>query len=218
MQTVKGASGKNGLGFTLIELLIVVAIIAILAAIAVPNFLEAQTRSKVSRVKADLRTAATAIESYAVDWNRPPPGVQELSINLNDPRSGAVLRGVVWTRLTTPIAYVTSMIYDPFVEKGNQDNRLNFTYQTFVILTGGSGPRQAAYKGSYLFGYTWGISSWGPWRASEVVAGPNGMPYILATTNSEGGPGGFVYDPTNGTVSAGMLIRTNKGIYIGPGS
>ena len=57
--------------FTLIELLIVVAIIAILAAIAVPNFLEAQTRAKVSRVQSDLRTLATGIESYTVDNNKP---------------------------------------------------------------------------------------------------------------------------------------------------
>ena len=60
-------------GFTLIELLIVVAIIAILAAIAVPNFLEAQTRAKVSRSKADLRTLATGVESYALDWQKYPP-------------------------------------------------------------------------------------------------------------------------------------------------
>src|SRR5690349_11907880 len=59
--------------FTLIELLIVVAIIAILAAIAVPNFLEAQTRSKVSRAKADMRTMVTGLESYAVDNNKYPP-------------------------------------------------------------------------------------------------------------------------------------------------
>src|SRR6266545_3682317 len=53
-------------GFTLIELLIVVAIIAVLAAIAVPNFLEAQTRAKVSRCKADLKTIATAFEAYVL--------------------------------------------------------------------------------------------------------------------------------------------------------
>ncbi len=64
-------------GFTLIELLIVVAIIAILAAIAVPNFLEAQTRAKVSRVKSDMRTVATALESYRVDGNKYPPDFQD---------------------------------------------------------------------------------------------------------------------------------------------
>ena len=68
-------------GFTLIELLIVVAIIAILAAIAVPNFLEAQVRAKVSRAKSDMRTIATALESYAVDHNRHPIGGNEGSGN-----------------------------------------------------------------------------------------------------------------------------------------
>ena len=58
--------------FTLIELLIVVAIIAILAAIAVPNFLEAQMRAKVSRCNADMRTIATGLESYRVDNNSLP--------------------------------------------------------------------------------------------------------------------------------------------------
>ena len=56
-------------GFTLIELLIVVAIIGIIAAIAIPNLLNAINRGKQKRTMADMRSIATAVESYSVDWN-----------------------------------------------------------------------------------------------------------------------------------------------------
>ncbi len=81
--------------FTLIELLIVVAIIGILAAIAVPNFLNAQTRAKLARTEADLKALETALESYRLD-NNAYPATYELF------------------RLTTPIAFMTYFPEDPF--------------------------------------------------------------------------------------------------------
>lgn len=56
-------------GFTLIELLIVVAIIGIIAAIAIPNLLNAIDRGRQKRTMADIRSVGTAIESYSVDNN-----------------------------------------------------------------------------------------------------------------------------------------------------
>ena len=63
---------RNNKGFTLIELLIVVAIIGIIVAIAIPNLLNAIQRAKQKRTMGDMRTAGTAAEAYAVDFNHYP--------------------------------------------------------------------------------------------------------------------------------------------------
>lgn len=69
---------RKGKGFTLIELLIVVAIIGILAAIAIPNLMSAQRRSRYSRAAADTKTATTQMIVYANDKNMYPVSMQEL--------------------------------------------------------------------------------------------------------------------------------------------
>lgn len=59
--------GRGHHGFTLIELLVVVAVIGILAALAVPNLLNAMHRAKQKRTMADLRSVAQSVEQYAID-------------------------------------------------------------------------------------------------------------------------------------------------------
>lgn len=61
---------KNRAGFTLVEIMIVVAIIALLAAIAVPGFIRARKRSQATRILEDLRMIDAAVDQYAVETNK----------------------------------------------------------------------------------------------------------------------------------------------------
>src|SRR4030081_3012598 len=70
-------------GFTLVEIMIVVAIIALLAAIAVPGFLRARKRSQASRIINDLRLIDSAVDQYAIENNK---------------ASGASVPVVEWTK------------------------------------------------------------------------------------------------------------------------
>ncbi|MEW6233924.1 MAG: prepilin-type N-terminal cleavage/methylation domain-containing protein [Candidatus Omnitrophota bacterium] len=100
----------NRKAFTLIELLIVVAIIGVLAAIAVPNFLNAQMRAKIANVQAELRNLSSALEMYRMDRGMYPPW-------------RTFQNGDIWPvsrrlhPLTTPISYMSSIGQDPFLKK-----------------------------------------------------------------------------------------------------
>jgi prepilin-type N-terminal cleavage/methylation domain-containing protein len=81
---------KRG-GFTLVEIMIVVAIIALLAAIAVPGFLRARKRSQATRILNDLRMIDSSVDQYAIETNRKtadPVGVKDWTSYL---KSGTIL-------------------------------------------------------------------------------------------------------------------------------
>ncbi len=216
--------------FTLIELLIVVAIIAILAAIAVPNFMEAQTRAKVTRVKNDQRTAATAIESYAVDNTRVPIGQKECTTdqgatgpNTFDSTQSRARTDFIWRQLTTPIAYMMSPPKDIFSEmagritssegKGTQFLMRYESVTPTVVLGGGAcmGSNWDKMRGR---GISWYVFALGPSRRWSPAGGSGSVSNAMAGKPDVDGKANYpsmFYDATNGTSSYGFLVRSNRG-------
>ncbi len=165
-------------GFTLIELLIVVAIIGILAAIAVPNFLNAQVRAKVTRVEADFRTLATALESYHLSFGNYP--VAHL-IDRKIASGTAISR---FSALTTPISFISFYPADPFGRKreGNEFHTAVYDYydwESAKIANNAPG----STRGSY-----WRIASAGPDKIQNVGFAVD-------------------YDSSNGLNSRGDIVR-----------
>lgn len=206
-------------GFTLIELLIVVAIIAILAAIAVPNFLEAQVRSKVSRAKSDMRSYATGIESYYVDNNSYPvrgrtgaPGsvesINRYLVNMTTPPPGLQLINSFGARtstllhntMTTPISYVTSYFPDPFMDSKGA----TFGYYTdtngWILYSMGPDTDQEPNGGDLENGSAHSVET--------VYTSTVSQPSVLLISGA--GTQAYTYDPTNGTVSPGDVWRVKQ--------
>jgi len=188
-------SFRKGKGFTLIELLIVVAIIGILAAIAVPNFLNAQTRARIARTNSDLRALSVALESYFIDRNKYPPNVTHLTVIDLKP-------------LTTPVSYIAGVGFkDIFKAKqqnksgqmtGNdQESYLFFNY----LYDGNNWIKQIGRQDLSTNGYC--LSSWGPDRLQDAIE----WVYILSRDGNPEGARNMMYAPSNGLVSGGDIGR-----------
>lgn len=204
--------------FTLIELLIVVAIIAILAAIAVPNFLEAQVRSKVSRLLIDMRTNAVAIEAYQIDYNdvMPCKGQPDLfrDYNLWIESRNPYLSGGQARRLTSPVAYLSSVTPDVF--NAGYATRFDIEFISFGYVYYGRGVFISGVPNSHVAEvypgrkWRWFILSCGP--DLLMNRGPDG----ISDAPEDGGLWG-IYDPTNGTVSAGDVYYLETVGLVGGG-
>jgi len=169
---------KKTRGFTLIELLIVVAIIGILAAIAVPNFLNAQVRAKVTRVEADFRTLATALEAYHISFGNYP--VAHLLDQLI--ASGTALSR--FSALTTPISFISFYPSDPF---GKKKEGTGFHTETYDYYDWTSAKLAGNAPGSTRGAY---------WRIAS--AGPDKMQMVGFSVD---------YDTSNGVLSKGDVVR-----------
>lgn len=177
--------------FTLIELLIVVAIIGILAAIAVPNFLNAQIRAKVARCMSDMKTLETGLEMYRLDNNDYPVWRWARAPGNGDWFHPNEIR---FYRMTTPVAYLTNIPQDPFATYSNPADfaQWGWAYD---------------YVNAYFEGNSWSTNGWGHlWRLNSW--GPDGINSWGGQRDGScaGGKPNFVYHSSNGLVSYGDIV------------
>jgi prepilin-type N-terminal cleavage/methylation domain-containing protein len=196
--------------FTLIELLIVIAIILILVAIALPNFLEAQIRAKVARASGDMRTISIAMETYFLDFKIYPTD--------HEPDGGNDQRGLF--QLTSPIAYLGTIPEDPFsTNTGLIDP--NTQEIGWEMASTANDLRSQRFQPTYYNTnvHAWALASQGPDVGSGVSYGSAGgdnficngeWPFcgrnVVCSPDPFVGLGWVNYSPTNGTKSKGDIM------------
>jgi len=201
---------RRASALTLIELLVVVAVLSVLAGIATLNYLNAQIKAKHARVKADLHSVATAIETYRLDWNHYPFDI----VGKDGKSPGANDYWYLPSGLTTPVAYMaTNVFLDPFrQDKATLPERyFRPRYVNYSLMPMNLQLKLLSEKSRAA--YAKGYAAYGVYRLS--ASGPDGKAGPWDPTASWTKNGGYThfpgilvnYDPSNGTRSNGDIVR-----------
>lgn len=209
-------------GFKMMELLCSIAVIATLAAIGVPNFLEAQVRARVARTHQDMAALSAGLFAYQADWREWPasrPEVRDALLHFDTaprlgphtgplPPEGRTASNAIASSgfdlhvLTSPVAYTSSILATDSSVSGTHGSHTGWMPYAYVRF-----------------------EDWHPLLTPEQIR-DHRQDWMLLSGGADDpleGFGGFhpgnllrepfiAYDPTNGTVSAGDIFMTAKGL------
>jgi prepilin-type N-terminal cleavage/methylation domain-containing protein len=214
---------EKAAGFTIIELLIVIAIISVIAAIAVPNLMSANIRAKASGAKADMGSIAIALEDYKVDYGEYPqdPRFSRLSTiyasdviaepnqsfdgrNGTDDSNDAIGLGyLVYPEAGLEPRYLKRIAGEPFNDNGKEDwngssgaHNRHYSYYTgkWDSVSGTSiDCTSSADSPQY-----WALLSYGPDKDQDITS------YVGAKNAVNDGTN--LYNPNNGITSSGDIV------------
>jgi len=197
---------EKDVGFTVVELLIVIAIISIIAAIAVPNLMSANIRAKVSGVKADMGSIAIALEDYKIDdpgRNYPieppsPYGHDEIAVSgqaFDDPSDALGLGKLVYPLDASEPTYLKRIPGDPFNDSGEEEwNGTSGAHNNhYCYFTANANQESSSTEAKY-----WALVSYGPDKDQDITSYVNAKNAVNNGTN--------LYDPDSGITSSGDIV------------
>jgi len=221
-------------GFTLVEILIVVAIIAVVAAIAVPNIMSANIRAKVSGVRSDMGSIAIALEDYKVDKGTypiepesdpyrtgiGPDEVGERNQSFDgtggsDSGNDAIGLGyLVYPVTSSNPTYLKRIPGDPFNDSGEEDwpdgtsEAHNHHYCYFTGAKGSTGTRINGYRteGSKKIADYWALASYGPDKDRDVTSYTQAWKAVDPNAPDHDTYKTLAYDSDRGITSSGDII------------
>jgi len=183
-------------GFTLVELLIVVAIIAIVTGIAVPNVMSARIRARISGAKSEMGSIAILLEDYKMDNSgsyplQPQPGlgtaheIATASVAIDATTVAGLGKLIYPTSSDSTPVYLSIIPGDPFNEKGKED------------WNGSTGAHNHHYSYFTSGDTCWALVSWGPDKDSDISNYTEAKAAVLNGTN--------MYDQSKGLTSDGDI-------------
>ena len=200
--------------YALVELLIVIAIIIIISAIAVPNLISANIKAKVKGIKSEMGSIAIALEDYRIDDEagnypiQPGPGydpdvIAQPNIAFDDHDDAIGLGELIFPEGASDPVYLYRIPGDPFNDSGEEEwNGTSGAHNNhYCYFTADAERQSSSTEAKY-----WALVSYGPDKDQNIDSYTKAWNAVDPNAPNHNTYKNLVYDPDNGITSSGDIV------------